>query len=430
MASRQTAFARLRLAARASRLPSLLVPAGAAPGAARLVLARALRGAVDGFASLVLVAYLADLGCSAFQIGALVTATLLGSAALTLAVGLAGGRLRERAILFGACALMLLTGLGFAAFTAYWPLVVVGFVGTLNPSEGDVSVFLPTEQSLLADAVGGTQRVALFARYNLAGALASALGSLAVGVPELLAGAFDAPRATAFRCAFLVYGLTALPIALLYRGLPAAPAATGQPGGARAPLSRSRAVVLRLTALFALDSFGGGFVVKSMLALWLFQRFGFSVQQAGTVFFFTALLAGFSQLVSAWLAGRIGLIPTMVYTHLPANAFLVLAAFMPNAPLAIAFLLLRMAFSQMDVPARQAYVMAMVPPEERAAAASITNVPRSLASGLSPSLSGALLALSSFGWPLVIGGALKIVYDLLLLAQFRKVHPPEEVTRR
>jgi MFS family permease len=344
------------------------VPAGAAPGAARLVLARALRGAVDGFASLVLVAYLADLGCSPLEIGALVTATLLGSAALTLAVGLAGGRLGARAILFGACALMLATGLGFGAFTAYWPLLVVGFLGTLNPSEGDVSVFLPTEQSLLADAASGTERVALFARYNLAGALASAFGSLAVGVPELLAGVLDVPRTSAFRGAFLVYGLAALPIAWLYTGLPArapAPAASE----ARAPLSRSRAVVLRLTALFALDSFGGGFVVKSMLALWLFQRFGFSVQAAGNVFFFTALLAGFSQLASAWLAGRIGLIPTMVYTHLPANAFLMLAAFMPSAPLAIAFLLLRMALSQMDVPARVAYVMSMVPPEERTAVA-------------------------------------------------------------
>jgi MFS family permease len=148
------------------------------------------------------------------------------------------------------------------------------------------------------------------------------------------------------------------------------------------------------------------------------------------VFFFTALLAGFSQLASAWLAGRIGLIPTMVYTHLPANACLVLAAFMPSAPLAIAFLLLRMALSQMDVPARVAYVMAMVPPQERAAAASVTNVPRSLATALSPGISGALLAVSSFGWPLVIGGALKIVYDLLLLAQFRHVRPPEEVTPR
>ena len=244
-------------------------------------------------------------------------------------------------------------------------------------------MFLPTEQSLLADAVGGTERVALFARYNLAGALAGALGSLAAGVPELLAGALGAPRGAAFRAAFLIYGLAALPIACSIAGFPIASAADDA-ALPRAPLSRSRPVVLRLTALFALDSFGGGFVVKSMLALWLFQRFGFSTQTAGTVFFVSGLLSGFSQLVSARLAARIGLIRTMVYTHLPANAFLVLAAFMPNAPLAITFLLLRTALSQMDVPARQSYVMAIVPPEERAAAASVTNVPRSLATALAP----------------------------------------------
>ena len=401
---------------------NLIVPPGAAPGTERLVLARAIRGAVDGFASLVLVVYLADLGFSQLEIGALVTAMLFGSAMLTLAVGLAGGRLRERAVLFAACALMLVTGLGFSAFSTWWPLLVVAFVGTLNPSEGDVSVFLPTEQSLLAGAVAGGERIALFARYNLAGALAGALGSLAAGLPELVASALGAPRSSAFRFAFAIYGLAALPIAGLYRGLPERSASHE----AAAPLARSRAVVLRLTALFALDSFGGGFAVKAMLALWLFQRFGLSTQTAGAVFFVASLLAGFSQLGSTWLAARIGLIRTMVYTHLPANAFLVLAAFMPSAPLAVTFLLLRMAFSQMDVPARQSYVMAIVPPEERAAAASVTNVPRSLASALSPSLSGALLALSSFGWPLVIGGALKIAYDLLLLAQFRNAPPPDE----
>ena len=183
--------------------------------------------------------------------------------------------------------------------------------------------------------------------------------------------------------------------------------------------------MLELTALFSLDSFGGSFTVRSMLALWLFQRFGFSAQAAGMLFFATALLSAASQLASARLAQRIGLIPTMVYTHLPANGFLVLAAFMPTAPLAIACLALRAALSQMDVPARQAFVMAIVPPEERAAAAAVTNVPRSLAASLSPSLAGALLAASSFGWPLVVGGALKIAYDLILLARFRDVTPAD-----
>jgi predicted MFS family arabinose efflux permease len=184
--------------------------------------------------------------------------------------------------------------------------------------------------------------------------------------------------------------------------------------------------VLRLAALFSLDSFGGGFVVQSLLALWLFERFDLSLQAAGSIFFAAGLLTAASQLLSARLAGRIGLIRTMVFTHLPANVFLILAAFMPTLELAVLFLLLRMALSQMDVPARQAYVMAIVRPEHRAAAASVTNVPRSLAAALAPWLGGALLGVSSFGWPLVAGGALKIAYDLLLFARFRAHEPWDE----
>jgi predicted MFS family arabinose efflux permease len=192
------------------------------------------------------------------------------------------------------------------------------------------------------------------------------------------------------------------------------------------PLARSRAIVFRLTALFALDSFGGGFAVDSLLALWLFLRFDLSLQAAGSVFFGARMLSALSQLASPGIAARFGLIETMVFTHIPANVFLVLAAFMPNPTLAVTFLLLRMAFSQMDVPARQSYVMAVVLPEERAAAASVTNVPRSLATALSPLLAGALLQRSTFGWPLVVGGLLKITYDVLLLMQFRRVRPPED----
>ena len=184
--------------------------------------------------------------------------------------------------------------------------------------------------------------------------------------------------------------------------------------------------MLRLTALFSLDSFGGGFAVDSMLALWLLLRFDLPLPVAGSVFFAARILSAFSQLVSPRLAARFGLIETMVFTHIPANLFLITAAFMPSAPLAVTFLLLRMAFSQMDVPARQSYVMAVVPPEERAAAASVTNVPRSLAIALAPLLAGALLQHSTFGWPLIAGGVLKLVYDLLLLVLFRRVRPPSE----
>ncbi len=403
----------------------MILPASASRDAPRLVCARALRGFADGVVSVVLPAYLIALGFSPLEVGAVATATLLGSAVLTLGVGLAAHRLSARTTLLATTLLMLATGLGFAHVTDFWPLLAIAFVGTLNPSVGDVSIFLPLEQSLLATSVAAADRTALYARYNVAGALLAAVGSLASAFPELLARTANVSQIEALRFAFYVYAGIAVVIAVLYLGLGRAADAAAE-AAPRRPLERSRSVVLRLSALFTLDSFGGGFVVQSLLALWLFQRFDFSLADAAQVFFVTSLLGGLSQLVSPHLARRIGLVRTMVYTHVPANVFLMLAALMPTAPLALGFLFLRMALSSMDVPARQAYVMAVVPPEERAAAASVTNVPRSLGGGLAPLLSGWLLAHSSFGWPLLVGGALKVTYDLLLLAQFRHHEPAEE----
>ncbi len=394
----------------------MILPPSANPLAYRLIAARALRGFADGFASVLLAVYLTALGMTPTQVGALVTATLLGSAALTLAVGLAGGRVAPRGVLLGASALMLATGLGFALLTDFWPLVLVAFAGTLNPTAGDVSVFLPTEQALLAESVADGDRTSAFSRYNLGGALLGALGALAAGLPELAVRQLGADALETLRGAFIAYALVAVGVMALYATAPALPA---RPPSHGAPLARSRRIVLELAALFSLDSFGGGFAVQSLLALWLFQRFELSLAAAGSFFFTAGVLAAFSQLVSAHIARRFGLIRTMVYTHLPANVFLILAAFMPNAGLAIACLLARMSLSQMDVPARQSFVMEMVPAEERSAAASVTNVPRSLATALAPLLAGALLARTSFGWPLVIGGSAKIVYDLLLLSRFR-----------
>jgi MFS family permease len=398
----------------------MLFPPSATPDARRLVAARALRGFADGLVSVLLASHLAAIGLSAAQVGAVVTATLLGSAALTLAVGLGGRRLPERSVLLAASLLMFATGLAFAGVSAFPLLLLVAFVGTLNPSGGDVSVFLPTEQSLLAANVDAAERTSLLARYNLAGTLLGALGALATGVPALVAAEGAAQPRT-----FLLYGAVAIGIAALYLGLRSGRAARATEAG-RGRLVEARSAVLRLTALFSLDSFGGGFVVDSLVALWLFRRFELSLETVGAVFFGARLLSAFSQLVSARLAARIGLVRTMVYTHLPANLFLIAAAFMPTAGSAIGMLLARMALSQMDVPARQSYVIAVTPAAERAAAVSVTNVPRSLAAALPPIAAGALLEASDFGWPLVIGGALKIAYDLLLLAQFRAVVPDGE----
>jgi MFS family permease len=401
-----------------------LLPKGAGDEAARLVLARGLRGFADGMVSVLLASYLLDLGFSAGQVGVLVTGTLLGSAALTLSVGFFGQMTSPRTILLGASGLMLATGLGFAGITEFWPLLLVAVAGTLNPSNGDVSVFLPTEQAVLSGTAAGQTRTALFARYNLSGTFCAAFGALCSGVPVLIGRWLDVDLLDAQRAGFLLYAAVAVTVAVIYRGLPKVEAALR---ARAAPLAKSRSVVLRLTALFCIDSFGGGFAVQSLLALWLFKRFDMSVETAGAIFFAAGLLAAFSQLVSAWLAERIGLIRTMVYTHLPSNVFLIVAALMPTAPLAVAFLLLRTSMSQMDVPARQSYVMSVVPPEERTAAASVTNVPRALAAALSPALAGYLLTKTTFGWPLILCGVTKIVYDLLLLAQFQSRPAGEEV---
>ena len=400
------------------------------PTARRLVAARAMRGFADGLVSVLLVAYLTRRGFSPFEVGVIVTATLVGSAALTLGVGLVGDRLHVRPVLLGATALMLATGLGFFVASSFWPILLVAAIGTLNPSGGDVSVFLPTEQSVLAGEVDDAARPRLYARYNLAGTIAAAFGALSSAVPTIVADRFGTDLLTAERAGFLVYAAIAFGVGAVYRGLPRATAAEPITDDAvvaarRRPLERSRRIVLELAALFSLDSAGSGFAGQAMLVLWLHLRFDLSPETTAAVFFAASVAAGFSALVAASMARRIGLIETMVVTHVPANVFLALAAFAPTPGLAIVLLLARASLSQMDVPARQSFVMAVVPPEERVAAAGVTNVPRSLASAATPMLAGYLLSRTSFGWPLVLGGAMKLVYDFLLLAMFRGV--PVEV---
>jgi len=388
-----------------------------------LITARAVRAFGDGFTALLLPVYLSGLGFSAFRIGALTTATLLGSAMLTLAVGLAGHRVAARRLLFAACALMAATGIAFSQAHAFWPLIVVGFLGTLNPSGGDVSPFLPLEQSLLAHAGPPAERTRLFARYSLAGSLLTAVGALSVGLLAPLKELTGLAQQTLIEGAFVGYGLLGAAAFLLYRVLPDRPPEEDAP---RTALGPSRGKVLGLAALFSLDSFGGGFLVQSLFALWLFHRFGLSLPAAGAFFFWTGTFSALSQLAAPWLARRIGLIRTMVFTHIPANLCVIAAAFAPTLPIAFTLLIVRSLLSQMDVPARTSYVMAIVTPAERAAAAGVTNVPRSLASALSPALAGFLFGAYAFAWPLVIGGSLKVAYDLLLLWRFQKVRPPEE----
>ena len=388
-----------------------------------LIAARGLRGFGDGFTALLLPVYLTALGYSAFRVGVLTTATLLGSAGLTLAVGLLGHRFPAKRLLIACCGLMAATGVAFSQLHAFWPLVVVGFFGTLNPSGGDVSPFLPLEQSLLAHAGPDAARTHRFARYSLTGTLMVAAGALSVGVLDPLQATSRLPRVTLIEGAFLLYGALSLGGAWLYRSLPQERETAEAP---RTPLGPSRANVYGLAALFSLDSFGSGFFVQSLFALWLFRRFGLSLPAAGAFFFWTGALSAVSQLAAPWLARRIGLIRTMVFTHIPANLCIVAVAFAPNVWVAFALLVVRALLGNMDVPARTSYVMAIVTPAERAAAAGVTNVPRSLASAFSPTLAGLIFSLSPFAWPLVIGGSLKTLYDLLLLWRFQAVRPPEE----
>jgi MFS family permease len=408
-----------------SSIRSWFPPVNATADGKRLVATRALRGLADGAVSVLLPSYLSALGFGATQIGIIVFGTLLGSALLTLWAGFVAHRVGERRLLVGASCLMLATGLGFTYVRSFWPLFVVAFLGTLNPSAGDVSLFLPLEQAALAESVTVKDLTGIFAIYNVAGALAGALGALASGLPTLLASRLRWNMLAAQRSGFVAYSAIAVIAALVYRSL--SPAVAVGPIHL-APLTKSRGIVVRLAMLFSLDAFGGGFVIQSLLALWFFRRFNMPIQAVAVFFFAAGLLGSLSQFVSSALAARIGRIRTMAYTHMPSNVFLILAALMPNATLTIVFLLLRLSLSQMDVPARQSYVMAMVPPEERAAAAGVTNVPRSLATALAPIAAGMMLDASSFGWPLICAGSLKALYDILLLLRFRSIMPADELS--
>lgn len=390
---------------------------------ARLLLARGLRAFGDGFVSLLLPVYLLVLGYTPLQVGLIATGTLLGSGVLALGVGLYAHRFHYRTLLLAATALMAFTGLGFASVTDFWPLLLIAIVGTLNPSGGDVSVFLPLEHAMLSRVVTDRSRTAVFARYSLVGSLAGALGALAAGVPALVARQWDVDAHGTMQAMFVLYAALGALTAWVYRGLPRAPMGEHP---VRAPLTGSKARVYGLAALFSLDAFGGGFVVQSMVALWLYQRHGVSPGEAGTIFFFTSLLAAISFLIAVRIADRIGLVNTMVFTHIPSSLLLVAMPFVDSLPWVVAMLLLRGFLSQMDVPTRSSYVMAIVRPDERPAAASITSVPRSLASAVSPFLTGYMLGVSAFGWPLVVAGVVKIAYDFMLLAAFSKVRPPEE----
>jgi MFS family permease len=387
-----------------------------------LYAARGVRGFGDGFAVIILPAYLSSVGFTTFQIGLIATIALLGSSLLTLTMGFVAPRHDLRNLLMLGAGLMTATGFAFPQFEHMAYVGLVAFVGTINPNTGDSGILVPLEHAMLARGVPDADRTRAFARYSLTGALASAAGALFAATPDLLVQA-GVGRLIAFEAMFYLYAGLGIVGALLYRQLPHAQAEEAMPA---APLGPSRWTVYKLAALFSLDSFAGGFTVQSLMALWLFERFDLSLSAASLFFFWSSVFAAFSFPVAAWLSGRIGLINTMVFTHIPSSVFLIMAAFSTNVYVALSLLLVRSALAQMDVPARSSYVMAVVTPAERPAAASLTAVPKSLASAVSPAVAGLMLGTPYLGLPLIVCGVLKIVYDVALLASFRHIKPPEE----
>ncbi len=385
--------------------------------------ARALRDFGDGFVAVLLPVYLTAIGFGAFEVGVVATLALFGSALMTLGIGLLGARFDQRRLLMAASILMVATGLAFALSETFALVLLIAFLGTVNPSSGSVSIFTPLEHTMLSRSVVDGERTRMFARYSLIGSLAAAVGALASGSPDLLAK-LGVAQIAALKLMFVVYAALGVLGGLMYAQITSdTTTVEDKPVSALGP---SRSIVYKLAALFSVDSFAGGFAVQSLLALWLFNKFGLSLSAAGLFFFWTGVFSAFSFPVAAWLSGRIGLVNTMVFTHIPSSLCLILAAVAPNLEVALALLLIRSALSQMDVPTRSSYVMAVVTPPERPAAASVTSVPRSMAAAAGPVIAGSLFAAGFEAWPLIICGVLKILYDLALLWMFRHLKPPEE----
>ncbi len=383
-----------------------------------LFLTRCTRLFAYGALSVVLVFYLTSLGLSASQTGTLLTLTLVGDTVVSLYLTTRADRIGRRRMLIIGAILMAAAGLTFAYTRSLVFLVVAGTIGVISPSGNEVGPFLPIEQAALAHVVPNQTRTMVFAWYTLAGSFATAAGSLGGGaLTHLLQKTAMAP-VESYRIVVLLYAALGVVLAFLFTRLSPA-AEVSVPGAGSFGIGRSRDVLLRLSGLFALDSFAGGFVVQSFAAYWFYLRFGVSPGMLGAIFFWANVLAGVSALLASRLAARFGLVRTMVFTHLPSNILLILVPLMPNLPLAILLLLARFSISQMDVPTRQSYIMAMVGPEERSAAGGITGVARTLGAAVAPVFAGFLYGRPSLmSVPFFIAGTLKVLYDLLLYRGF------------
>ena len=389
-----------------------------------------------GSLSVILVFYLIGLGLTEVQSGLVLTLTLAGDVVVSLFLTTRADRIGRRRMLIVGAILMAGAGLAFASTHNLFFLIVAGTIGVISPSGNEVGPFLSIEQAALSHIVPGTSRTEVFAWYTMAGSLATALGALFAGfVTQALQQTSMTPLAS-YRAVVLVYAALGILLALIFMRLSALVEVGGVADGVVSSpenilgITRSRNIVLKLSGLFALDSFAGGFVVQSFAAYWFYLRFGVEPAMLGAIFFWANVFAGFSALVASRLAARVGLVRTMVFTHLPSNVLLILVPLMPSLSLAVLVLLLRFSISQMDVPARQSYIMAVVPPEERSAAGGFTGVARTTGAAISPLFVGFLFAKPSLiSAPFFIAGTLKIVYDLMLYKAFVAIQPPEEQRR-
>ncbi len=389
-----------------------------------------------GLISVVLALYLVEVGATIEQIGMLFTATLLGSAAISLWISTSADRLGRRRMLMAGAALMVVAGTAFASTHNLLVLTIAAIFGTISPNGNEVGPCQPIEHAALPQSTADQHRTQVFAWYNLAGYLATAAGALVSGVVAQTLQSMAVSAQDSYRVLIVAYALVGVALALLFTRLSPAVEATprraARASGRRAVpaprmgLHRSRGLVLRLSALSMLDSFGGGLVMQSLMAYWFTVRFGVEPGLLGGIFFGANVFAGWSSLAAARIANRIGLLNTMVFTHLPSNILLMLVPLMPSLPLAIMVLLARFSLSQMDMPTRQSYLVAVVDPDERSAASGITITARTLASAFAPTVTGIMLTASLLSLPFLASGGVKIVYDLSMLYSFRSIVPPEE----
>ena len=394
-----------------------------------LLAARVLRTFGYGYLAVVLGLYLAQLGLDEIWIGVVLTGAILGSAAMTVGWSLAADRIGRRRTVMVMAGLMVVGGLVFAVSSSPWLLLLGAFTGTISATSSEVGVFNTVDQAILPETVAPERRTWAFAVYGMLGNMAQAVGALAAGLVGVAAG-FGLSGADAYRPLFVLYALIGLAnLGIFSRLSPAVEVAKVEGERRFIGVHRSRGTVARLSLLFGLDAFAGGFVVQALVAYWFAVRWGLSPEVLGVVFFWVGVVSGLSLLAASWLAARIGLLNTMVLTHLPSNVLLILVPLAPTAWLAVALFLARMSISQMDVPTRQSYSMAIVDPDERTATAGITNVARSVATAASPILTGVAFSVAALGLPFFVAGGLKIVYDVLVYRTFRGVHPPEELSR-